>query len=778
MRNDTRSAFVPRARTAIQTLLILVLVGFNADVSNACVYRGKLAKYNRVVDRWQRNPTPRGERLICKIRCNIDRKFRNVPGKPTPPLPVGLTCPPKGGGGGGRGGGPGGGNGGAGGGAGPVGPPGVGALPGILFMRNHNPVACSFDWTINAAPGNPPGFTVSPTSGSVLLAPSSTSTVPFSATIDGAVSPGARAFFDVDITDGCSGLPLPDDFRRFTVTASSDISITPVTPLVSVADGVPFQVSWAVTNHSASQVTKTFQFLPFPDPLSTDELNDGTLYDVRNIFETGSQPGNTVTLDPDETEKIEWGPLINGQYCDPQMLNCCALEIDGAMVCCVIINDDDGPDHSNDSFTNLVGTPQGGSVRISIDRNGDTFSIQVPTTPSDTIPEILDMLAMKFFIQADIVPGFRFMPIVDDDGFRVMASPETIVTFTTFDNGLDWVRANFLGGNGQTDVLFVNRSVLSFCDDMESGDGNWIHSATQTSLPDDWAIINSPPNNCSGSNIWFSADEAGIKDARLDTLPFTVTAHNTTMRFSHVFDMEPGFDGCVLEASIDGGPFFDLGPNILSGGYNMVISETFMSPIAGRPAWSGQAGPPCEMVEVDVTQFVGSTLVLRFRLACDLSVSGVGWYVDDVKVGQVEGAGDEDRRVVVNVGEPITVSFESAMAGPTSGRYLLWVWPGASEGPAVLLNTNGAFVGLLGNPTPFHGGTPQPIFCVRGDGIPELACTGANEISGPGFTPWSITRSQGLAFPTTLTLQGLVQDTAALSPTFFSVTNGIILETQ
>ncbi len=184
-----------------------------------------------------------------------------------------------------------------------------------------------------------------------------------------------------------------------------------------------------------------------------------------------------------------------------------------------------------------------------------------------------------------------------------------------------------------------------FDDDMESGDGNWTHGtnpATPNSLPDDWAII-ATASACSGS-AWFSADEASVKDVVLDSaVALAIPGGGATLRFGHTFNMEAGFDGCVLEASVDGGVFEDLGANITEGGYNSVISTAFGSPIGGREAWSGQVGPPCVSVSVDLTPFAGSTMVLRFRLACDSSVSDEGWYIDDVTVAEPGGG------VVTNV---------------------------------------------------------------------------------------------------------------------------------
>src|SRR6267142_66925 len=57
-----------------------------------------------------------------------------------------------------------------------------------------------------------------------------------------------------------------------------------------------------------------------------------------------------------------------------------------------------------------------------------------------------------------------------------------------------------------------------------------------------------------------------------------------------------------------------------------------MSPIAGRMAWSGNAGGYVNTG----ANVAGQTIKLRFRMASDNSVSATGWRVDTVRV--VDGA--------------------------------------------------------------------------------------------------------------------------------------------
>ena len=75
--------------------------------------------------------------------------------------------------------------------------------------------------------------------------------------------------------------------------------------------------------------------------------------------------------------------------------------------------------------------------------------------------------------------------------------------------------------------------------------------------------------------------------------------HRTQLTFRHNFNLEAsdtdpnlGFDGGVLEISIDGGQDVSIRPyprSFVTGGYNRTISTDRGSPIAGLRAWSGNS---------------------------------------------------------------------------------------------------------------------------------------------------------------------------------------------
>lgn len=130
---------------------------------------------------------------------------------------------------------------------------------------------------------------------------------------------------------------------------------------------------------------------------------------------------------------------------------------------------------------------------------------------------------------------------------------------------------------------------------------------------------------------WFGAATSRRREDQLTSPPIPVV-NGTFLRFWHTYGFESGYDGGVLEASVDGGATWrDLGPWIQpGGGYTGFLGRG--NPIGDRPAWTGGSPGGMTPVVVDLGAFAGRTLNIRFRLGTDSSSGGDGWFVDDVEV--------------------------------------------------------------------------------------------------------------------------------------------------
>ena len=153
---------------------------------------------------------------------------------------------------------------------------------------------------------------------------------------------------------------------------------------------------------------------------------------------------------------------------------------------------------------------------------------------------------------------------------------------------------------------------------------NWTTSAINPSSPPNCAFHNAP--DC-------------VTDSTLDTPSFLFGASGgptsgAFMSFFHSYDLESGFDGAVLEISINGGPFTDIvaAGGTISPGYNGTISAGTLNPMAGRPAWTGNSGGYVSAFVTLPPAASHQNIRLRFRVATDCQNAGAGWRIDSIRV--------------------------------------------------------------------------------------------------------------------------------------------------
>ena len=220
-------------------------------------------------------------------------------------------------------------------------------------------------------------------------------------------------------------------------------------------------------------------------------------------------------------------------------------------------------------------------------------------------------------------------------------------------------RQNNVYGSGRVDILAAVSPTPTPCGgglitDLDED----FDSVTPPNLPPDWIATNAQgppplwvtldsgvpmPPAYSPPNAEFVDDPDVLSDKRLDARGFFVSRFVfwSQLTFRHNFNFEAsdadpnvGFDGGVLEISLDGGNTFQditVVGSFVNGGYNRTISTDRGSPIAGRRAWSGNS-------EGFITTTVGfgqgelgqQNVRLRWRMASDTSGSRDGWRIDNV----------------------------------------------------------------------------------------------------------------------------------------------------
>ena len=125
------------------------------------------------------------------------------------------------------------------------------------------------------------------------------------------------------------------------------------------------------------------------------------------------------------------------------------------------------------------------------------------------------------------------------------------------------------------------------------------------------------------------------------TIALPADQNPLTLRFANWRQIEQSaaacWDGGILEVSTDGGTQFTQVPNnkiIAGGGYRGPVGSGFNNPLTGLDAWCSDPARPYTdgPVLIDLADYAGQSINLRFRLGTDSSVAKEGWYVDDIQI--------------------------------------------------------------------------------------------------------------------------------------------------
>ncbi|MFT6358552.1 MAG: putative repeat protein (TIGR01451 family) [Saprospiraceae bacterium] len=169
----------------------------------------------------------------------------------------------------------------------------------------------------------------------------------------------------------------------------------------------------------------------------------------------------------------------------------------------------------------------------------------------------------------------------------------------------------------------LNGNIVDFNDNMEGGAVNWVTDNSGASF---WNLQSGTAN--SGSNAWFAEDVGTTSVANLIVATEKGLTSSSVLTFAHNYNTEATWDGGVVEISTDNGTSWsDLGNDMTANGYNSTINNS-------RPAFSGNSGG-FVTTSVNLSAYAGQNALIRFQMNCDVTVSGLGWYVDDVTMNNL-----------------------------------------------------------------------------------------------------------------------------------------------
>lgn len=160
-------------------------------------------------------------------------------------------------------------------------------------------------------------------------------------------------------------------------------------------------------------------------------------------------------------------------------------------------------------------------------------------------------------------------------------------------------------------------------------------SSTNSGSGVKWVTSTTTPH--SGSNAVFAPAPGSVGTTELISPQVYLPTGSTpvTASFRNNYNLQSGFDGMVMEVSVNGGAYQDVvaaGGTFTAGGYNGTISSATSSPIAGRAAWTGNSGGYITTTIRLPLAANGQYIRAKLRLATDSSGSGTGVRIDTVVV--------------------------------------------------------------------------------------------------------------------------------------------------
>ena len=151
-------------------------------------------------------------------------------------------------------------------------------------------------------------------------------------------------------------------------------------------------------------------------------------------------------------------------------------------------------------------------------------------------------------------------------------------------------------------------STLELKDGAENGSDNWDFITQTGGSSADWRLTDE--NSISGQFSFFAPNTITISDQLMQLAePVVLDGPSPGLAFWHLYDLEEGADGAVVEISTDGENWIDLGEDIIVNPYTghwhqMVIAQLMADQLS------------TEIVVVGFKRLLIFPIIQRFRFGC------------------------------------------------------------------------------------------------------------------------------------------------------------------
>ena len=212
--------------------------------------------------------------------------------------------------------------------------------------------------------------------------------------------------------------------------------------------------------------------------------------------------------------------------------------------------------------------------------------------------------------------------------------------------------------------------MASTVDDVEAPTTTWTSASDPNGATgSDFRIVEAGPTD----HFWFGPNPSSPADtwlisprvAVMTGVPFIITFKH---RWAFESDATGNYDGAVIEVSVNGGAWVDVGARATPGYTGSIFQgqgqNASSNPLAGRKGYVAQSPnyPAFNLETVDLGQdYAGQQVNFRFRIGSDDAVAAKGWEIDDIAFHGIVG-----RPFTSVVSDPNTCSNRAptAVLGP------------------------------------------------------------------------------------------------------------------
>jgi len=196
------------------------------------------------------------------------------------------------------------------------------------------------------------------------------------------------------------------------------------------------------------------------------------------------------------------------------------------------------------------------------------------------------------------------------------------------------------------DMVFMDEATITFTGATDPGNYSTQYYLEDFEGPVFGIWIDYPAGNVEETNNWqiqdlfsHSPDNAffveNIQTESQQVLqliqPQIVQGAQPVLRFYHWYDTQPGADGGYVQISKDNAnTWLGVGDQIFRNPYSGPITYTTFT-IPNLSAFSGNSGGFIGSY-VDLSDFAGEEILMRFKFGTDEQTGGLGWYLDDVEL--------------------------------------------------------------------------------------------------------------------------------------------------